>query len=305
MNVYSKDILSHPEFYIARFTQAPELPYVFFIHGGPGLNCGIIEYFIEHHNLFNSLCYNIIVYDQRNCGRSAHSIKQMLHQDNLNDLHQIILYLAKQYNISISALIGHSYGAKLLCDYYQSKGSFIPGIFISTAKSILTPRLNNLMLDLAYLKQRNLDLYNEVFHNLDNFDVSNLWDISEQLAPVFQENKNRPYLYWANLQCYSQAQDAQKKIDLPLNTETFSSVREDLYANESNFSVDIAKLEVPTLWINGFHDLVINGNDMTVSHEQNITTFYKSAHYPHLEEPERFVALLNEFISRRSNENTR
>ncbi|MDR3504158.1 MAG: alpha/beta hydrolase [Legionella sp.] len=297
MNVYSKDILSHPEFYIARFTQNPELPYVFFIHGGPGLNCGVIEYFIEYHHLFNSLRYNIIFYDQRNCGRSHKSTGQVLHQDNLDDLHQIILYLAEHYNISICALIGHSYGAKLLCDYYKSEAPSIPGIFISTAKSILTPRLNNLMFDLAYLKKHNVDLYNKVFHDLDNFNMSKLWDISEQLAPLFQENKDRAYLYWANLECYRQFQSAQKKVNLPLNTETFISVREDLYSNESNFSVDIVELEVPTLWINGFHDLVINGNGVTMSTEQNITTFYKSSHYPHLEENARFTALLNEFIN--------
>ena len=40
-------------------------------------------------------------------------------------------------------------------------------------------------------------------------------EISEQLTPIFQENKDRPYLYWANLEYYHLVQDIQKRINLP------------------------------------------------------------------------------------------
>ncbi|HHY0823075.1 TPA: alpha/beta fold hydrolase, partial [Legionella anisa] len=151
MKAFKKDILPHQEFYIVRFTKSSNLPYALFIHGGPGLNCGTIEYLIEHHNLFNSLQCNIILYDQRNCGKSNKIKKLVLQQDNINDLQKIILYLDDHFNLNIHALIGHSYGAKLLFDYYKNYESTIPGVFVSTAQSILTPRLNNLMLDLSYL----------------------------------------------------------------------------------------------------------------------------------------------------------
>ena len=55
MKTYQKDILPHQEFYIVRFTKCSSLPYSLFIHGGPGPNCGVIEYLIEHHNFFSSL----------------------------------------------------------------------------------------------------------------------------------------------------------------------------------------------------------------------------------------------------------
>ncbi|PJE14483.1 alpha/beta hydrolase [Legionella sp.] len=296
MKAYNKDILSHPEFYITRFTHNPDQPYVFFIHGGPGLNCGTLEYLIEHHHLFSSLQYNIILYDQRNCGRSNKLTKHVLHQDNIDDLHKIILHIKDQCHINICSLIGHSYGAKLLFDYYKKVASPIPGIFISTAKSILTPRLNNLMLDLSYLKKSNVNLYNKMFHEIDTIDINNLCEISEQLTPIFQENKDRPYLYWANLEYYHLVQDIQKHINLPLDTNTFISVRQDLYSNESNFSVNIDELKIPKLWINGFHDFVMNGHEAALSKDHEIITFYKSSHYPHLEENDRFSELLNEFI---------
>lgn len=296
MKAYNKDILPNPEFYITRFTKNPNLPYVLFIHGGPGLNCGIIEYLIEHHNLFNSLQYNIILYDQRNCGKSNKLPGHVLHQDNIDDLQKIVLHLTDHCNLNICALIGHSYGAKLLFDYYKRFESTIPGVFISTAKSILTPRLNNLMLDLSYLKKSNVDLYNKIFNEIDDIDLNKLWKISEQLTPIFQENKDRPYLYWANLEYYNLVQEVQKRINLPLDTKTFISIRQDLYSSESNFSVNINELEISKLWINGFHDFVMNGHEVAMSKEHGITTFYKSSHYPHLEENDRFSELLNEFI---------
>ena len=296
MKAYKKEILPHPEFYIARFIHNPDMPYVFFIHGGPGLNCGTLEHLIEHHHLFNSLRYNIILYDQRNCGRSHTLTKHVLHKDNIDDLHKIILHLNDYYHLNVCALIGHSYGAKLLFDFYKMVASPIPGVFVSTAKSILTPRLNNLMLDLSYLKKSNVDLYNEVFHEIDIVDVNNLWMISEKLTSIFQENLDRPYLYWSNLDYYYLVQEVQKSINLPLETKTFVSVRQDLYSDEANFSVNISELEIPTLWINGFHDFVMNGHEVVTTKNHEIITFYKSSHYPHLEENNRFCELLNDFI---------
>ncbi|HHS4311662.1 TPA: hypothetical protein ACTUNM_003009, partial [Legionella pneumophila] len=83
---------------------------------------------------------------------------------------------------------------------------------------------------------------------------------------------------------------------LPTDTETFISVRKDLYSSELNFPVDIDTLGISKLWINGFHDFVMNGQEAALSKNKNILTFYKSAHYPHIEENNHFSEILNEFI---------
>jgi proline iminopeptidase len=298
MNVYSKTITPHPEFYITKFTRNPDMPYLLFIHGGPGFNCGIVEYLIEHHKLFDLLDYNIVLYDQRNCGRSKNNSTNVLHQDNVTDLHNIIQYLIHSIGITINGLIGHSYGAKLLFDYYNTFASSIPAIFVSTARSIITPRLNNLMIDLSYLKKFNPRTYNEILQEMDNLNLEKIWEISEKLTPLFQENKDRPYLYWANLDSYEMITRIQSQINLPMNAETFVSVRKDLYSNEEIFSVSIEKLNVPYLWINGFHDFIMNGANGISSKNKNIITFFQSSHYPHIEENNRFSELINNFIKK-------
>jgi len=295
MTPFKKNILKHREFYIAAFSKKEDAPYLVFIHGGPGFNCGAIEYLIEHNKFFDLLDYNIILYDQRNCGRSKKISEKVLHQENVEDLQKIINHL-NLFKIKIIGLIGHSYGAKLLFDFYNRFNSTIPGIFISTANTILIPRLNNLILDLAYLKKTDVVRYNEIFLEMDNLDLKKIWNTSEKLMPFFQENKDRPYLYWANLECFEKIKKVQEKINLPTDIDTFISVRKNLYSTESNFAVDIQSLNIPTLWVNGFHDLIMNGSEGVLSNNSKIITFYKSSHYPHLEENNRFCTLINEFI---------
>ncbi|MCA0403914.1 MAG: alpha/beta hydrolase [Proteobacteria bacterium] len=295
MKSFTKQILKHPEFYIIRFIKDKNLPDIIFIHGGPGFNCGILEYLIEHHNLYDSINANIILYDQRNCGKSKKNNTEVKHQDNINDLNLILNFIYK-YKIHIKALIGHSYGAKLLFDFYNFYKLKTPGVFVSTAKSIITPRLNNLLHDLSYIKKANSNLYNEIYESIDKMDLPSLWEITEKLNTIFQENENRPFLYWANLTYYNLVKNIQKEINLPPDLSTFKSVRQDLYSNYSNFSVDLDELNIPKLWINGFHDVINNGHLSALTMDDSIKTFYKSSHYPHIEENFYFCQCINEFI---------
>lgn len=119
MSLYTKTILDHSSLYIAAFTKSSHLPYILFIHGGPGLNSGILEELILNEGLFDSLTFNLILYDQQGCGRSKKINNPVLHNDNINDLEEVYKILTDQANYNIAAIAGHSYGAKLLFDYYS------------------------------------------------------------------------------------------------------------------------------------------------------------------------------------------
>ena len=293
---FQRELITHPDFYIATWTKNKDSDYLVFIHGGPGFNCGTIEYLIEHENLFQSLNYNLVVYDQRNCGKSQNSSNEITHTNNVHDLDVIYRQLTENNNLNINGFIGHSYGAKLLFDYYKQYGSSLPGIFVSTANSIITPRLNNLTLDLAYLKKTNPIYYQGIITQMDKLDLKTIWELTEKLEPYFLENTDRPYFYWANLTWREKVQNVQNCINLPANKNVLLSVRRELYANETNYNVDIHNLGIPHLWINGFHDYIMNGSEGVVANPQRAVPFYKSSHFPHIEENERFCELVNEFI---------
>lgn len=153
---YEKNIIHHPKFYITEFKKnKTNNEFLLFINGGPGYSCGVIEHLIEHDEIFDTLNYNIILYDQRTCGRTKHFPEAVLHDDNVNDLEDIYQYL-KHKKKEIIGIIGHSYGAKLLFDFCLKFNHRTPCIFVSTSKSILVPRLNNLAFDIFYLKKKTL-----------------------------------------------------------------------------------------------------------------------------------------------------
>jgi proline iminopeptidase len=258
-----------------------------------------MEYLIEHDNLFENLNYNLILYDQRGCGRSVNARNENVsHNDNINDLLQIYQYFEKNVGINILGFIGHSYGAKLLFDFYHEFKLNVPYIFVATASSILTPRLNNLMLDFAYLKKTNSVKYNQILSSIDTLDLKTIWKLTEDLAPIFQENKDRNHFYWADLDYFEKVKKIENMINLSYNADVFMNIRKDIYSKEEKFSVDISALSIPYLWINGFHDFIMNESENFLSKNVNRLIFHKSAHFPHFEENNRFCSVVNDFLKK-------
>jgi len=266
-----------------------------FVHGGPGMNSKVLEYMRDHNSFLSDLDLDVIFYDQRNCGRSTAFEGKTSHQDNIEDLDSLVKSLISD-GVKIKAICGHSYGAKLLNDYCAQKGTEIPAIFIATAKDIITPRMNNLLLDLNYLKSDQPDVYNKFLSEFENLSIDKIWDITVKLAPYYLINPNRMNYYWANTEKQTEIAKITEEVGIAISSETFSSVREELYSNKGNFDLSIEKLDQPTLWVNGFHDYIMDGNNILESKKLGIMTFNKSAHYPHIEEEQKFCKVVNEFI---------
>lgn len=293
-----KQQLDHPFLYISSFRKAASLPWLVFIHGGPGLNCAVLEYLIENEGIFDQLNCNVLLYDQRGCGRSTVAKAPAHHSDNVMDLDSVITALRDHHRVAPAAIVGHSYGAKLLFDYYQQSNSVVPGVFIATAPSTLIPRLNNMLLDLYYLKSHDQMKYQEMLELFEDFDEKSVWAITEKLSEVFHQNENRTNFYWANMVWKKRVGLLEKELSLPLDRAIFTSVRRDMYSAGTDQSVTIDSLNNNCyLWINGLHDLVMNGASAFVTDTANTKIFYKSAHYPHIEEHERFCQEVNDFIS--------
>lgn len=305
---HKKTVIAHPSLHIARFSKDEMKPYIIFVHGGPGLNSRVLAYLIEKRALFDQLNYNVILYDQRGCGDSQPVEERVLHQDNIDDLDAVCKHIAEA-GYELAAVAGHSYGAKVVYDYYKQYKPGIPAIFLATAPSILTPRFNNLILDLNYLKTTAPDLYEEVFKDFDGFSLEKVWQITEKLAETFRKNAARPFFYWANLAMKKVVDGIPSEEKVPMNTDVFKSVRQDLYSDSGKYSVDIPLLvKVPCLWINGFQDLVMAGSAELVQttsvpaeeKEEKLRklTFFQSAHYPHIEESRRFCEEVNTFLKK-------
>ena len=277
------------DLYLCKLGSNQKKESILFIHGGPGLNAQSLISYTLTENLFESLNYNIIFYDQRNCGKSRQTIKPSTYEKQINDLSDILKDLETSENIT--CIIGHSYGAKLLADYAQKENPKQKLIFLATARDILTPRLNNIKLDLDFLKEEMPELYIE---SLKEMADSTVWEVSEKLAPYFFKNSKRVNRYWQNKEIQkkyiSHSADSKYKI----NNEVFQSLREELY-NGENLSLNLDKL-TPEQYIVfiGYNDFIMSGH--LSLNDSSTRIFYESAHYPHLEENEKLCRGINEFI---------
>ena len=289
-----KNLIKHNTFYIARYSNTlNNSNAILYIHGGPGLNCSSIEYFIQEHEYFLNLQSDLIVYDQRGCGRSSFTGK-INHANNVEDLAELIRFLEHQ-GIILHGIIGHSYGAKILADYSINYNNYIPTIFVGTNNDIVIPRINNLLFDLNQLKSNDIERYNLIFEKFKCASIDELWEQSEIIADVFANNINRSYYYWANMHVFNLFKQSQLNAQLPLNSDVFISVRQSLYSN-TNLNLNLDKLLHKYVVINGFHDQVMNGYLGVFDNNSNRIIFDKSSHYPHLEENEKFCATVNKFL---------
>ena len=301
MSCYTLKNIEHPHLYLTALIKSEALQSVLFIHGGPGLNSAPLEYLIKHEGIFDSLNYNVLLYDQRGCGRSQSVTDAVTHQDNIDDLLHLLHFLQQDQRYSIAGIIGHSYGAMLLFNLYRSHHLNLPAIFVGVADSILTPRTTNILLDFAYLKMTDQQTYRQIFEQLKNEKIDDFWSLTESLGSIFKKNTSRPFFYWANLEWKEKVEAIQKKLALPMNGKVFFQVRRDLYTHTSYLPMNFQKLSAPHLRINGFHDLVMAGpNALTQQHDPTIL-FSCSGHYPHIEEHQRFCVEVNNFLQQQSN----
>lgn len=267
-----------------------ELPNILFIHGGPGLNSKQLLYMLESHDIFQSLKANLIVYDQRGCGASYKDDSLITHKDNIDDLENLIVTLENK-GVIISTIIGHSYGARILSDLAHTGRLDINKklVFLSTSSNISEPRINNMMFDFFILKTKDLDKYEKLFKQIDKEDI---WDITSKIDIPF-DIADRAKLYWANIDVYNKI----SKFNNPyaMNKSVFVNVRGDLYKNyDPNNHLD--QVKNPKLILVGFHDYIMNGYKTYIEHKEYSKIFMKSAHYPHLEESEKFCEIINNFI---------
>lgn len=266
-------------------------PYILFIHGGPGLNSQPLQYMVRSYGLFDKINANVIFYDQRSCGASS-IIKNVSHKDNIEDLKNLVLYLEETQNILISSIIGHSYGAKLLSDTllrdYIKKDIKI--IYLSTSTNILEPRFNNMMFDLFTLKTKSVEKYKELFSKIED---DNLWELTSKIDIPF-DIKERSMLYWSNLDMFDKI--SQYNNPFKMNQDVFISIRKEIYDKKASYDINI-NIENPKILIVGFHDYIMNGYKTFLDNKSIAYLFMKSAHFPHIEENEKFCEIINKFIS--------
>lgn len=274
------------DLFVSVFGNQKNVKNILFIHGGPGLNSQPITKYLEEIDGYNSLDANIIFYDQRGCGKSTGSTDNNNYSKQIEDLLHVIKELKSTKELS--AIIGHSYGAKLVNDFLKTNPLDIPVILMSTSNTIDTPREKNILLDLEYLKEVDYDEFQRISALSKR---APLWEVTDSLADVFNSNPNRIKRYWHNQQIMKKYLETVSRCDYKINSSVFVGIREELY-NSYNRKLNLFNEGI--YHFIGAHDYIMEGEKYIDSNKSIV--FQHSAHYPHLEEPEIFCKALNEII---------
>ncbi len=199
-------------------------------------------------------------------------------------------------------LYGHSYGARLVYDYLWDNPKMDFKFILSGTSLHPNDCLNtSLGLDLLVLRNSQPKEFKKAVELISRAKIEP-YEISPEIRKLFSDlkmrQKERQKYYWVNENAMNwwnkidsehnvkDSDEAYFKIVSSFNDETF---------NSGSFNPCLLKQK--SLYINGFHDYLMNGTiKFNIEDQSKIVRFNASAHYPHFEEPELFMKTLLKFI---------
>lgn len=271
-------------------------PVIIFVHGGPG--CPEIPYADKYQDLLENN-FTIVNYDQRASGKSYHFFEDYsnLSSDLLvKDLLAITDYISERLGKEKVLLIGHSYGTYIAMQAaYKAPEKYEAYIGIgqmsdtvesevdSLNYTINQAQKNNNMDDVLYLKGltekiKNGDLFtprnyvmkyggsSRLIDNPDGNNIGMLFSSEYNLLDVIRYNYGLSY---------SQNILLKEVVKKPLPRL-------------------VTKLKLPCYFIMGKYDYMTSFNaakkyfEMIEANKKEFIAFEQSAHYPQIEEKEKF-----------------
>lgn len=257
-----KKIKTYDQNEIAYMDQGQGIP-IIFIHG---LDGNLAAFYQTSEQLSNQ--YRTIIYDVRGHGKSSHPNSYTL-SDHLEDLNSLI----KALNIEKFHIVGHDMGgliARAFTENYQD--SVLSLTIISSKVEDIVHGFTKLMI--------------EHQDKIVGFNKSEAMII---LFPYIFREQDNTMKWFQQQRLYSKA-----------SSEDSAAASRALLTTSRRFNQFTSNVDVPTLIINGVYDPIIEDkeNFKIESYYSNIRKelFEQSGHAPHIEESQKFIKILKEFI---------
>jgi pimeloyl-ACP methyl ester carboxylesterase len=275
--------------------------YFLYVHGGPGFHSAYFETAVQELPPFRDGRYGWICYDQRGCGRSVDAPGDPSHSANIDDLAALLERFADGIGgIGLSAVLGHSYGGWLAYHTLRRHPrAALPLVVVATAKDMRTAKNRSFALDMAELRIDQPDTYAKLLPELEGYDQP-LWTFQRRIREVAQPLRRRADFMWGNLEARAWYEALRKRVNVPENWELTRRITENTDPAFHVEAIDPSTIPGRLLWILGVHDLLMGGDQHYPGEAGPVTTFFRSGHYPHFEEPVRFLRTLEAFLAAES-----
>ncbi|NRA66187.1 MAG: alpha/beta hydrolase [Pseudobacteriovorax sp.] len=280
---------------------------ILFVHGGPGGHSAGYESLLREYQRLWSESIQWIVYDQYACGRSQGIPDKASHERNIEDI-ELIYQKLKEHGIAIDTLVGHSYGAWLARDYHLKYPNRIRSLILCGIDiDLAAPKNRSFLMDLLLLKQQDQKTYNSFLKGMitnSEDEVYVPWLAAKELRSKLLDSGKRSNYYWANQNSKNHYFRLIEEASVAERDDTYRKVRDTLYREDYPFSLRLTEGindDIPVLLINGFHDVLMDGASEKTSDLPGFMfkTYWQSGHYPHIEEPERFLNDVMRFVSQK------
>ncbi len=254
-------------------------PDVVVLHGGPGAN---------HASLlpqFDSLARNrqLRYYDQRGGGNSSVSPGAPLGwRQHVDDLHLLL----DHWHCPAATLLGYSWGSLLALLYAVRHPTRVcrlalvsPAPVTARARQEFTRRLDRRLRDSWLERERSAIEFSDLRHREPSQFIQRSFELS--IAPYLRDPDQAKYV---------------KRFVVS------SRVRDAVWRSLAQYDLtaEVSRLAVPALVIHGRFDPIPLSSSERIAEllAAQLEVFEKSAHLPFLEEPERFIAVLDGFLPR-------
>ncbi len=261
---------------------------ILYYHGGPGFNSNP-----EKNVLLNRLRESgieLLLWNEPSLLRpQGQTFKaQNAFQNYLECAEQFLL---ANYSGEPIVLMGHSFGANPVCYLTQRHPEKLARVIIISSDLSPADADRNIfqftMMDFQEFKdERSLELENILANYTGKFDAN-----TENGFALAAQNPRLFNYYWMNKERMGSFLSFYAEPGFGVDLDSFFGVRRSFFAS------NLKNSSVPALAIFGKHDIVISQEKELSLLRQGFSSlevlqFEESAHYPHIEETDRFLAIL-------------
>jgi proline iminopeptidase len=260
---------------------------IIMIHGGPGMHHG---YFLPSI-LELSKTHQIILYDQRGCGKSISEIIDG-NSINIDTFVNDLEVLRKSLSLNKITLLGHSFGGFLAMQYAIKYPKNLSLLILVGAMPADFNGYNSFLLEFGRRTQKIADEIDSIQKSL-KFKEGNPKAVSRFYRIIFET-----YLY-----------NPEKVNEISLVFEPFSAISgfkvydifdKNLFRSKFDILSDLKNLSIPTLIIHGDSDPIPLETAKRINNaitNSKLVVLKRCGHFPFIEQPERFFSVLEEFLN--------
>ena len=276
-------------------------PVLLFVHGGPGLP----EMPVAHHNADLERAFTVVQWDQRGAGKSfLNPVPDLTAEQITRDTLELSRELKRRFGGRKIYLAGFSWGSLVAARAAQREPQLFAA-YIGISQCVNISAAETALYGEALVEARRQKADQAVRELLRigpppwqgaGAETAKLW--SRKLFPG-PPNKVTPWRF-ALLALTSPAYTPGDMLHVPTGAQrSYHQLEKDIYA--ADLFREIPRLEVPAWFLMGRHDTLVSSTVLAryfrvlrAPRGKHLIWFEKSDHVLHLEEPEKYRAVMRE-----------